>query len=52
MFAFVIGGITHALIEWQTNHDDLTIDRLAPFIVSCLLHGPLPVLLEMEHPVG
>lgn len=52
MFAFVIGGITHALIEWQTNHDDLTIDRLAPFIVSCLLHGPLPVLLEMEHPAG
>lgn len=52
MFAFVIGGITHALIEWQSNHDDLTIDRLAPFIVSCLLHGPLPVLLEMEHPAG
>ena len=48
LFSFVIGGITQALVEWQTSEQTLTIEQIAPVILEGLLEGPVSLIMNLK----
>ena len=48
LFSFVVGGITQALVEWQTNEQILTIGQVAPIIMEGLLEGPVSLIMNLN----